>query len=498
MRLRILTVLVLLVLGLGAAAYVVFDPPAGSAASSQYLTAQATRTNVVEQAVATGSVAAHATYGLGFGRDAALIPSGSTASGATGTGTWVVTAIDVKLGDRVTKGTVLATSDDTDARLALQIAQADLAAAQSKLDTDQGGPTAAEKATAQNTLVQAQEQLKNAKQSQTDTKRQNDLSLSNAHSAVNTAKKQLASDRSASAPSTVISADKTALRQARQSLASTEAQVSASNHQAQQNVTSATLSVSTAENNYTTSVAPATDATIAADKASLATAQQASDAAQAALDHASITAPVDGVIVAINAEPGLAAPSGDTVAIEVGPMEVSAQFAEADLPSLKIGQDATVTVTALGQDLTGKVSQITPVAATTGSSSVVTYAITVTLTTSPDTVRSGMSANVAVTTASATGVLAIPAIALTGATGNYSVRVLDGSGQIQTVPVGVGLTTSTLAEITSGLTEGETVVTGSATARTGTTTTPNSGFGGFGGGAFPGGGVRVPGGGTSR
>jgi macrolide-specific efflux system membrane fusion protein len=105
---------------------------------------------------------------------------------------------------------------------------------------------------------------------------------------------------------------------------------------------------------------------------------------------------------------------------------------------------------------------------------------------------------VAITTASATGVIAIPAIALTGANGNYAVRVLDSAGQVQTVPVVVGLTTSTLAEITSGLTEGQTVITGTTAARTGTTTTTTTGgFGGFGGG-FPGGGVRVPGGGTGR
>ena len=169
-------------------------------------------------------------------------------------------------------------------------------------------------------------------------------------------------------------------------------------------------------------------------------------------------------------------------------MEVTAQFAESDLPSLKVGQDATVTVTALGQDLTGKVSQITPVAATSGSSSVVTYAVTVTLSGSTDAVRSGMSANVAVTTASATGVIAVPAIALNGTTGNYSVRVLDAAGQVQTVPVDVGLTTSTLAEIKSGLTEGQTVITGTTAARNSTTTTNTGGFG-----AFPvGGGGRAP------
>jgi len=44
--------------------------------------------------------------------------------------------------------------------------------------------------------------------------------------------------------------------------------------------------------------------------------------------------------------------------------------------------------------------------------------------------------------------------------------------------VTVGLVTSSYAEIKTGLTEGQTVVTGTVTARTGTTTTTTTGGGG--------------------
>jgi len=106
-----------------------------------------------------------------------------------------------------------------------------------------------------------------------------------------------------------------------------------------------------------------------------------------------------------------------------------------------------------------------------------------------------MSASVAVTTAQASNVLAVPAAALVGSAGSYSVRVLSG-GQAVVVPVGVGLITSAMAEITSGLTAGQTVITGVATQRTGTTGTGTGGaglgipvgggFGGGGGGNFRG------------
>ena len=153
-------------------------------------------------------------------------------------------------------------------------------------------------------------------------------------------------------------------------------------------------------------------------------------------------------------------------------------------------------MTALGQALTGTLSSITPVAASSSSSSVVTYPVTITLDSSPADLHAGMSANVAVTTASAPGVVAVPSIALQGRSGNYSVRVLDSDGQVTSVPVTVGLTTSSLAEIQSGLTAGQNVIVGSATARTGTTTGTAAGLGGFGAGGFGGG--AFPGGGTFR
>ena len=132
--------------------------------------------------------------------------------------------------------------------------------------------------------------------------------------------------------------------------------------------------------------------------------------------------------------------------------------------------------------VTGKVTAISPEASS--DSSVVSYPVTVTLDAVPATARSGMSADVTITIASATNVLTVPAEALRGTAGDYSVMVLDASGAPQRQAVDVGLVTNVGAEIKSGLTEGQAVVTGTTADRNGTTTT-----GGFGGGvAIPGGG----------
>ena len=159
-------------------------------------------------------------------------------------------------------------------------------------------------------------------------------------------------------------------------------------------------------------------------------------------------------------------------------MQVTASFAESDIGKLKVGQATAVTVTATGATpIDGTVSQITPTASTaSGGSSVVTYAVRITLTGAPATVLSGMTASIAVTTAQAANVIAVPAIALVGSAGNYGVRVIAADGTSQVISVDVGLVTTSLAEIKAGLTEGETVSIGTVSART-TTTTSGGGVG---------------------
>jgi macrolide-specific efflux system membrane fusion protein len=101
---------------------------------------------------------------------------------------------------------------------------------------------------------------------------------------------------------------------------------------------------------------------------------------------------------------------------------------------------------------------------------------------------------VTVTTASVDNALRVPATALQGsAAAGYTVQVLNSGSSPTSVDVQVGLVTTSMAQITGGLKSGDTVVTGTTAARTGSTTT-GSGTGGVnlnsltGGGAVPGGG----------
>ncbi|MGZ6339126.1 MAG: hypothetical protein ACXWNG_02040 [Candidatus Limnocylindrales bacterium] len=505
MRLKVIGAVGLMAIGIGAVGLVVVGPSLAGTPTTQYLTAQATVGNVVAQAVATGNVAASATYGLRFGAQADLVSSTSGSSTASSTGNssasgsstaWTTTTVSAKVGDQVKHGQTLAVADGTSAQLQLTTAQANLSAAQAKLTLDQGGPDANTRAAAYDQVSQAQFQLSQAAQNQADTQSQNALNLSQAASAVTNAQQQLSSDTSAGKPQAVLDQDAAALSNAQAALASTQVKVKASNDQAANQVRSAQLGLTSAQHGYATKVAPATPAQIQADEAQVASAKAALQTAQQAVGAATIVAPVAGTVVAVNIVAGMVAPSGYAIEVQTGQLVVTASFAETDVTSIKVGQAASVAIAAAKATVDATVSQILPVGSASGSNSVVTYQVQVTLTNPPATVLAGMSANVAVTTAEAQNVIAVPAIAVVGSTGNYSVRVMDAGGQPQLRSVQVGLVTSSLAEVRSGLSEGDTVVTGTVSQRTSTTTTGGAGIGGLGGAGLGGAGFGGRGTGT--
>jgi macrolide-specific efflux system membrane fusion protein len=224
-------------------------------------------------------------------------------------------------------------------------------------------------------------------------------------------------------------------------------------------------------------------------------AQQSVDDLHKQINYAVLKAPIDGVVTAVNIAKGLDS-TGTAISISSSAYEVTADVVETDISSMTVGQDATIAVDAIGASIAGKVTSIAPVSSTSsGSTSVVSYPVTVSLTGAPTTLRAGMTADITIVTASATNVLTIPAAALRGTAGDYRVQVMGADGTPTVKPVTVGLVTSTTAEIKSGLAEGDTVITGTAADRIASSNSTTNGFGGGGRGTFGGGGVVVNGGG---
>lgn len=229
----------------------------------------------------------------------------------------------------------------------------------------------------------------------------------------------------------------------------------------------------------------------------LAQARTAENDLKSQIARATLTSPIDGIVSEVNIVAGVDAPSGNAIVVEAPTYEVTAEVVESDISSMTIGQPATVTIAGLEVSVDGKVTAIGRTATTSSSTSVVSYPVTVGLTGPPPGVLPGMTADVTITTASVSNVLTIPSEALAGTAGNYTVRILSATGVPEARPVTVGLVTSTLAEIKSGLTAGESVVTGTTAARNATTTTTTTNVrGGFGGaGGLGGAGGGAPGGG---
>jgi RND family efflux transporter MFP subunit len=198
--------------------------------------------------------------------------------------------------------------------------------------------------------------------------------------------------------------------------------------------------------------------------------------------HSTLTAPAAGTVTTVAIAVGADAPSGAAITMISGDLQVATSVVESDIAAIKVDQEATVTVAALDASLVGKVVSIDPVGSATGTNGVVSFAVNVKLDSAPAGLRPGMSADITIVAASATNVLAIPSRALSGTADASTVRVMAADGSVSVRDVQIGLVTSSLAEIKSGLQAGERVVTGTSSSQN----TTNS-FGG--GGAFPGGGV---------
>jgi macrolide-specific efflux system membrane fusion protein len=217
----------------------------------------------------------------------------------------------------------------------------------------------------------------------------------------------------------------------------------------------------------------------------VSSASEARRAIQGKIKAATLKAPIAGIVTAVNIQTGFDASSGPAIVIASATYQVTTDVVESDLADIAVGQSATVTISALDAEVQGRVSAISPVANDSSAGGVVAFPVTVTLSGVPPKARAGMSADVTITIASATGVLTVPSSALEGTTGDYAVRVLGPDGTPQRTPVQVGLVTNAAAEITSGLAEGTAVVTGTASALIGTAQSRSGGFGGV---AIPGGG----------
>lgn len=205
--------------------------------------------------------------------------------------------------------------------------------------------------------------------------------------------------------------------------------------------------------------------------------QQNVTKAQTNVGYATITSPIDGIVLSREVEEGQTVASAMTtptlfyIAQDLTDMRVIADVDEADIGGVKEGQRVSFTVDAFPDDtFNGTVTQVRLEATT--ESNVVTYEVVIAAPNEDLKLLPGLTANVTIYTAERQGVLSLPTKALRftpnqalmtpeqvieDVQSESKVWKLDGN-VFRALPVKTGLNGGTNVEMTEGLNEGDKVI----------------------------------------
>lgn len=214
-------------------------------------------------------------------------------------------------------------------------------------------------------------------------------------------------------------------------------------------------------------------------KEQVASAKEEVQRAQTNLGYATITSPIDGVVLSKSVEEGqtvaasFSTPELFTIAQDLTNMQVVADVDEADIGDVKEGERVTFTVDAYPDDtFEGEVKQVRQEATTTNN--VVTYEVVISAPNADLKLKPGLTANVTIYTAERKGVLSVLSKALRftpqketvgkmkivdAANAKNKVWTIEGNS-IVAHKVNIGMTDGTNTQIVGGIAEGTKVVTG--------------------------------------
>lgn len=215
-------------------------------------------------------------------------------------------------------------------------------------------------------------------------------------------------------------------------------------------------------------------------KEQVASAKEEVQRAQTNLGYATITSPIDGVVLSKSVEEGqtvaasFSTPELFKIAQDLTNMQVVADVDEADIGDVKEGERVSFTVDAYPDDtFEGTVKQVRQEATTTNN--VVTYEVVISAPNADLKLKPGLTANVTIYTAERKGVLSVQSKALrftpqketvgkmkiVDQTGNAKNKVWTIEGNsIVAHKVNIGMTDGTNTQILNGISAGTKVVTG--------------------------------------
>lgn len=211
-------------------------------------------------------------------------------------------------------------------------------------------------------------------------------------------------------------------------------------------------------------------------KAQIGVMEQNVAKAKTNLGYATITSPIDGVVLSKSVEEGqtvaasFSTPELFTIAKDLTNMQVVADVDEADIGNVKEGERVTFTVDAYPDDtFTGRVMQVRQEATT--NNNVVTYEVVISAPNSDLKLKPGLTASVTIYTSEKTGVTCVPSKALRftptkETVGNRNIVDVNAKnkvwvlkeGSIVARKVSVGMTDGIKTQILDGVSPGESII----------------------------------------
>lgn len=275
---------------------------------------------------------------------------------------------------------------------------------------------------------------------------------------------------------------------------------------------------------------------VAQDKIAVSEAESKLTDAKTAANNVTVTAPIGGLVTAVNNANGDSVQSGKSVLTiqNMSSLNINVSVDELDINKVALGQKATIKFDAVSdKTYEGTVAAISQTGTT--SNSVTTYSVIVSITNPDSNIKLGMNATATIAVQSKENALVIPAEALVETNGQKYVRVESDSSSSQStssnsstanaqsanssnknsnsqssgginnmsssssgklVAIKTGLETEDYIEVTEGVTEGQKVMVQLPQSTT-TTNNKSNGFGDMSGGG-PSGGGMPQGGGSSQ
>lgn len=383
-----------------------------------------------------------------------------------------VKSVAVSIGDSVTKGDTLATFDKSDLQDTLADAKENLADTQSEVS---------------HSIASAKKQLADAKDTYADSKSEAAKKVTEAKQdwqaakkTVSQLKKQIAKAGNANQKKQLqenLTAAQEKLQQAKASYETAVSNRDSTNKQNKSSVSNAEESVYNAESS---------------GKKSIKEAQKQVTEARSTLEKCAVTAPISGVITAVNVEAGDVYSSGTMFQIDdTSAFTVTTTVDEYDISNVSVGQRVVILTEATDSDeLEGKITFVAPSTSSTSSQSADNaaggsgvsasssgdgYEVTIALTSDDDRLKMGLTAKCSIILEEADDVFAVPYDAIhknssgedviyvtqsnSGTQTDASDRQADTSADYQEIPVTKGMESDYYVEITGdSLSEGMSVI----------------------------------------